>query len=188
MSEKNHQNRSFFSPPCAHNISLGKNNNNLIPNTLLPHKICEHRLRELTQKFTVTHFSTVNPCQHIETRRGHTHIRSPPWKGRFVLINHHFNKYSFIACSIFSGTAPTSTIGLPPTGMKNSVGKAFTLYILHNSFSLSASTFKKITWSLYFSANCSMNGSNFMQGPHHVAQKSITTGLSLLLTNSPPFR
>jgi len=48
-------------------------------------------------------------------------------------------------CSYFSGIAPVSMIGLPPTGIKNNVGNATTLNILHNSFSLSALTFKNIT-------------------------------------------
>ena len=66
--------------------------------------------------------------------------------------NYFFNSCCSIICWYFSGKAPTSTIGFPPTGIKNSVGSAWILKTEVNSRSSSLFTLQNITWSLYFSA------------------------------------
>src|SRR5687768_283748 len=49
-----------------------------------------------------------------------------------------------------------------------------------------ASTSTLTTWTVpsYFSASFSISGATMRQGPHHAAQKSTTTGLSLPSTRS----
>ncbi len=64
------------------------------------------------------------------------------------------------------------------------VGILRMLYLEVASSLLSTSTFPITAFSLYSSANWSMIGPTILHGPHHSAQKSITTSLSVLRTSS----
>ena len=64
------------------------------------------------------------------------------------------------------------------------MGMFLTPYFIAISWLESTSTLAMTALSLYSSANSSTSGAIMRQGPHHAAQKSIMTGLSVLSTSS----
>ena len=79
---------------------------------------------------------------------------------------------------------PTRVSTTSPFFMKTSMGMLRTPNCMAISLFSSVSHLAMTTSSLYSSANSSMMGESARQGPHHVAQKSIMTNLSLLMTCS----
>lgn len=76
------------------------------------------------------------PCFRFEAE----YIGNGGWHQYLFLHCYYLRSCSSMICTYFSGVAPTSTIGLPPTGIKKRVGSACTPKCLHKSFSLSAFT------------------------------------------------
>ena len=84
--------------------------------------------------------------------------------------------FSFSSKVLF-GAAPTCLSTTSPFLMKITVGTLRTPKRMAKPSFSSTSHLPMTACSLYSSANASISGPIFLHGPHHVAQKSTTTGL-----------
>ena len=99
-----------------------------------------------------------------------------------VIIN--YISESIFALNSFFLTNPTKTSFTSPFLRKTNIGIFRTPNCTAMSLFSSVSHFPITTLPLYSSANSSTIGVNALQGPHHYAQKSITTSWSLFMIES----
>src|SRR5215212_982406 len=86
--------------------------------------------------------------------------------------------------SISLGSAPTTAFGCSPGSKNAMVGMLETPKVPASACSASTSTFVTFTAPSYSAAIWSITGATCLQGPHHAAQKSTSTGTSDFKTSS----
>ena len=96
------------------------------------------------------------PCFRFEAE----YIGNGGWHQYLFLHCYYLRSCSSMICTYFSGVAPTSTIGLPPTGMKNKSRQRLYSEMFAQVFLFIRIHFiEYMTFPLYFSANSSIFGS-----------------------------
>src|SRR5690606_9144945 len=84
----------------------------------------------------------------------------------------------------FLGDTPTCLLTTSPFLNTKTVGMLRTPYLAANCWLASTSTFPTTALPSYSWLTSSIMGPTILQGPHHAAQKSTNTGLSLFKTTS----